>query len=139
MGWVRETIAKMREKAPGIAIRSTFITGFPGETEEDFSMLYRFIEEMRFDRVGVFPYYSESGTPSAELIDDVPEEVKQDRLEQIMVLQQGISHEINTTFIGSQLNILIEGEQEGLMVGRSYRDAPEIDGLVFLHGSAEIA
>lgn len=138
MGWVRDTIAKMRERIPGMAIRSTFITGFPGETEEEFSALYRFIEEMKFDRVGVFPYYAEAGTPSAAMEDDVPEDVKQERLEQIMLLQQDISHRINLSFIGKTLDVLIEGEQDGMLVGRSYRDAPEIDGLVFVKGAAEI-
>ncbi len=136
MTWVRETIAAMREKIPGIAIRSTFITGFPGETESEFAALYDFLEEMKFDRVGVFPYYPEEGTASAALGDTVPEAVKNERLDLLMRRQQEISHAINRSFIGKTLNVLIEGEQDGVMVGRSYRDAPEIDGLVFVDGAA---
>lgn len=138
MKWVRDTLNKMRDRIPGIAIRSTFITGFPGETEEEFTQLYQFLEEMRFDRVGVFPYYSEAGTPSAAMEDDVPEEVKQDRLEHLMLLQQEISHDINLSFVGKTMDVLVEGYQDGMLVGRSYRDAPEIDGLVFVKGDAEV-
>jgi ribosomal protein S12 methylthiotransferase len=138
MGWVRETIAKMREKIPGIAIRSTFITGFPNETEEEFTALYDFLTEMKFDRVGVFPYYLEEGTSSAAYGDTVPEEIKTQRVDLLMKHQQEISHEINRSFIGKTLDVLIEGEQDGLLAGRSYRDAPEIDGLVFVDGKAAV-
>ncbi len=138
IGWVRETIAKMREKIPGIAIRSTFIAGFPGETEAEFNALYDFLEEIKFDRVGVFPYYLEEGTSSAAYGDTVPEAVKTERVDRLMRRQQEISHEINRAFIGKTLDVLIEGEQDGLMVGRSYRDAPEIDGLVFVDGAAAV-
>ncbi len=138
MGWVRETIHKMRERIPGIAIRSTFITGFPGETEEEFMVLHDFLTEMKFDRVGVFPYYLEEGTSSAALGDTVPEKIKTQRVDFLMRNQQEISHKINRTFIGKQMDVLIEGEQDGLLVGRSYRDAPEIDGLVLVEGNAQI-
>ena len=124
---------------PEMAIRSTFITGFPGETEEEFTALYQFIEAMEFDRVGVFPYYAEKGTPSAALADDVPEEVKLERREQLYLLQQEISHDINMRFVGKTMDVLIEGVQEdGMLIGRTYRDAPEIDGLVFVSGSAPV-
>ena len=133
MDSVRKTLEYMRKRMPHIAIRSTFITGFPGETEEEFTALYQFIEAMEFDRVGVFPYYSEKDTPSAKFADDVPEEVKLERQEHLYLLQQEISHDINLRFVGKTLDVLIEGVQEdGMMVGRSYRDAPEIDGLVFV-------
>ena len=139
MDSVRRTLDYMRERMPEIAIRSTFITGFPGETEEEFKDLYQFIESMEFDRVGVFPYYPEKDTPSAKYVDDVPEDVKLERQEQLYLLQQEISHDINMRYVGKTMNVLIEGIQEdGMLVGRTYRDAPEIDGLVFVSGEAEI-
>ena len=93
---------------------------------------------MEFDRVGVFPYFAEKDTPSASLPDDVPEEVKLERQEQLYLLQQEISHNINLRFVGKTMDVLIEGIQEdGMLVGRTYRDAPEIDGLVFVSGDAE--
>lgn len=139
MDSVRRTLEYMRERMPEIAIRSTFITGFPGETEEEFKDLYQFIESMEFDRVGVFPYYPEKDTPSAKYVDDIPEEVKLERQEQLYLLQQEISHDINMRYVGKTMNVLIEGIQDdGMLVGRTYRDAPEIDGLVFVSGEAEI-
>ena len=94
---------------------------------------------MEFDRVGVFPYYSEKGTPSAAYADDIPEEIKLERQEQLYLLQQEISHDINMRFVGKTMNVLVEGIQEdGMLVGRTYRDAPEIDGLVFVSGKAPI-
>ena len=139
MDSVRHTLEYMRERMPEIAIRSTFITGFPGETEEEFTTLYQFIESMEFDRVGVFPYYAEKGTSSSSMPDDVPEEVKLERQEEIYLLQQEISHDINLRFVGKTMDVLIEGIQEdGILVGRTYRDAPEIDGLVFVSGDAPI-
>ena len=139
MDSVRKTLEYMRKRMPHIAIRSTFITGFPGETEEEFTALYQFIEAMEFDRVGVFPYYSEKDTPSAKFADDVPEEVKLERQEHLYLLQQEISHDINLRFVGKTLDVLIEGVQEdGMLIGRSYRDAPEIDGLVFVSGDAPL-
>ncbi len=139
MNSVRKTLDYMRKRMPEMAIRSTFITGFPGETEEEFTTLYQFIESMEFDRVGVFPYYPEKDTPSAAYPDDVPEEVKLERREQLYLLQQEISHEINMRFIGKTMHVLIEGYREdGAFIGRTYRDAPEIDGLVFVNGKAQI-
>ena len=139
MDSVRRTLEYMRERMPEMAIRSTFITGFPGETEEEFTALYQFIEAMEFDRVGVFPYYAEKDTPSAALADDVPEEVKLERREELYLLQQEISHDINLRFVGKTMDVLIEGVQEdGMLIGRTYRDAPEIDGLVFVSGSAPV-
>jgi len=139
MGWVRETICKMRERIPGIAIRSTFIAGFPEETDEEFMALYDFLTEMKFDRVGVFPYYLEEGTSSASYGDTVPEEIKTQRVDLLMRHQQEISHKVNRSFIGKKMDVLIEGRQDDrFMVGRSYRDAPEIDGVVLVEGFAEI-
>ena len=139
MDSVRKTLKYMRKRMPEIAIRSTFITGFPGETEEEFTALYQFIEAMEFDRVGVFPYYAEKGTPSSKYDDDVPEEVKLERQEHLYLLQQEISHDVNMRYVGKTMDVLIEGVQEdGMLIGRTYRDAPEIDGLVFVSGDAAI-
>ena len=136
--WVYRTVAKMRERVPGIAIRSTFISGFPGETEAQHQTLYNFIEELKFDRVGIFPYYQEEGTPSAVMPDDVPPEIKQARIDRIMAMQKRVSRKINRSFIGKTLDVLIEGQDRGMYFGRSYRDAPEIDGYVFVEGTCEI-
>ena len=138
MDWVYRTIAKMRAALPILAIRTTFIVGYPGETEEEFQRLLDFVAEMRFDRVGTFKFSFEPGTPSEPLGDPIPEEVKEERYQRLMVLQQGISLQINQSFVGRRLNVLIEGYDKGLSIGRSYRDAPEIDGLVFAEGKAPI-
>jgi ribosomal protein S12 methylthiotransferase len=129
---VRDTIESLREAMPEIAIRTTFLVGYPGETEKAFQTLLDFVEEMRFDRVGVFTYSEEEGTPAAELDDDVPPAVKEDRRERLMAIQQPISLEKNQELVGETLDVLIEGQDEGLSVGRSYRDAPEVDGLVLV-------
>ena len=139
MGWVRETIYKMRERIPGIAIRSTFIAGFPEETDEEFMALYDFLTEMKFDRVGVFPYFLEEGTSSAAYGDTVPEEIKTQRVDFLMRHQREISYKVNRSFIGKKMHVLIEGRQDDrFMVGRSYRDAPEIDGVVLVKGFAKV-
>jgi ribosomal protein S12 methylthiotransferase len=137
VGKVRCTVETLRERMPQVCLRSTFIVGYPGETEEEFLTLLHFIEDMRFDRVGVFKYSHEPGTPAAELEDDVPEEVKDARLDALMVAQQRISLEKNRALVGQELTVLLEGVGDGLTVGRSYRDAPEIDGLVLI--SEELA
>jgi ribosomal protein S12 methylthiotransferase len=136
--WVHKTIAKMRAAMPDLAIRSTFIVGYPGETEDEFQTLLDFVEELRFDRVGVFTFSFEPGTESAQYGDPIPEEVKQERRERLMLLQQRISLEKNQTQIGRTLNVLIEGSGDGLSVGRSYRDAPEIDGMVIVDGDTPV-
>jgi ribosomal protein S12 methylthiotransferase len=129
---VRHIIEELREAMPEIAIRTTFLVGYPGETEEEFRTLLEFVEEMEFDRVGAFTYSHEEGTPAAELEDDVPPEVKAERLERLMATQQPISLAKNQALVGEVLDVLIEGQGEGLSVGRSYRDAPEVDGLVLV-------
>jgi len=136
--WVHRTLAKMRAKIPNLSIRTTFIVGYPGETDEEYQALVDFVEEIRFDRVGTFQFSFEEGTTSAPLGDPVPAAVKQARFEQLMELQQGISMQINQSFVGKTLDVLIEGFDNGISVGRSYRDAPEIDGLVFVEGKLEI-
>jgi ribosomal protein S12 methylthiotransferase len=123
---------------PDLAIRSTFLVGYPGETEEEFQTLLDFAEELRFDRVGVFTFSFEPGTESAALGDPIPEEVKQERRERLMALQQRISLEKNQAQIGKTLNVLVEGNGDGLSVGRCYRDAPEIDGMVIIDGEVPV-
>jgi ribosomal protein S12 methylthiotransferase len=136
--WVHKTIGKMRDAMPNLAIRSTFIVGYPGETEKEFQTLLDFIEDLKFDRVGAFTFSFEPGTTSEPLGDPVPEEIKQERLDRLMTLQQEISLQNNQSFIDQTLDVLIEGFTEPaengsqLVIGRSYRDAPEIDGLVFV-------
>ena len=125
---------RLREAMPDVAIRTAFIVGFPGETEEEFQTLLDFVEEMRFDRVGVFTYCREAGTPAAAMPNQIPEEVKEERRAQVMELQQRISLEKNQALVGRELDVLIEGAGDGISVGRTYRDAPEVDGLVIVHG-----
>jgi ribosomal protein S12 methylthiotransferase len=138
MDWVYRTIEKMRLAMPGLAIRTTCLIGYPGETEVEFQVLYDFLQEMRFDRVGAFKFSFEVGTSSAPLGDPVPAEVKEERLQWLMELQQAISLQVNQSYVGKTLDVLIEGKNETTSIGRSYRDAPEIDGLVFAEGSAEV-
>lgn len=144
MDWVTSTLEKMRIALPGLALRSTFIVGYPGETEEEFQTLLDFIEEIRFDRLGVFTFSFEPGTTSEPLGDPIPQEVKEERMDRLMTLQQRISLEKNHEWVGRALDVLIEGHgqyeesEEPMAVGRSYRDAPEIDGLVFVEGSPPI-
>ncbi len=147
--WVYRTISAMRERMPQLAIRTTFIVGYPGETEEEFEALLRFMEDIRFDRVGAFTYSYEVETPSAALPDHVPEEVKRDRHDRLMALQQGISLARNQALVGQTLDVLVEGHgraedgdghplDEVISVGRSYRDAPEIDGYVLVEGELPV-
>ena len=140
MDWVRNTVAKMRERIENLTIRTTFIVGYPGETEEEFQELLDFIEETRFDRVGAFTFSFEPGTTSEPLGDPISEDVKNERWERLMELQQNISLQVNQSFVGQTLDVLIEGydEEQHVSIGRSYRDAPEIDGMVFIEGDAEV-
>ncbi|MBM4467837.1 MAG: 30S ribosomal protein S12 methylthiotransferase RimO [Chloroflexi bacterium] len=129
---VRRLIAALRRAMPDIALRTAFIVGYPGETEEEFQALLDFVEEMAFDRVGVFTYSREEGTSAAALPGQIPDRVKEERYQRLMELQQGISLARNQQMIGRTLDVLVEGSGEGLSVGRSYRDAPEVDGLVLV-------
>lgn len=136
--WVHRTIGKMRAAMPDLAIRSTFIVGYPGETEDEFQTLLDFVTELRFDRLGVFTFSFEPGTESAALGDPVPEDVKQERRDRLMAVQQRISLAKNQEQIGRTLAVLVEGTGDGLSVGRSYRDAPEIDGMVIIDGEVPV-
>jgi ribosomal protein S12 methylthiotransferase len=128
----------MRAALPNLAMRTTFIVGYPGETEEEYQALVDFVREMRFDRVGTFQFSFEPGTTSEPLGDPIPAEVKQARYEQLMEMQQGISLQINQSYVGKTLDVLVEGRDKGIAIGRSYRDAPEIDGMVFVEGEARV-
>ncbi len=136
--WVHRTLGKMRSKISDLSIRTTFIVGYPGETDEEYQALYDFVQEIRFDRVGAFQFSFEPGTTSEPLGDPVPAEVKQERYERLMELQQGISMQVNQSYVGKTLDVLVEGKDRDITIGRSYRDAPEIDGMVFIEGDAKI-
>ena len=138
MEWVHKTLEKMRAAMPQIAIRTTFIVGYPGETGEEFRALEDFVREIRFDRAGAFPFSFEPGTTSEPLGDPVPPEVKQERYERLMELQQNISLQVNQSYVGKTLDVLVEGYGDGLSIGRSYRDAPEIDGMVLVEGKEKV-
>ena len=130
---IRDVISKLRREVPGIIIRTTFITGFPGETEEDFAELAEFVKTQKFDRLGVFPYSKEEGTPAAEFPDQIDEQVKQDRADIIMRDQIVISEEHNRQMVGKTVRVLIEDFDpvSEMHFGRSYADAPEIDGKIY--------
>jgi ribosomal protein S12 methylthiotransferase len=127
----------IRQKVPGIAIRTTLIAGHPGETEKEFDEMMRFVEQMRFDRLGVFPYSHEDNTHSFTLKDDVPETVKQKRVEAIMELQQRISFELNQARVGQTYKVLIDRKEAGTFIGRTEFDSPEVDNEVLLDGTRE--
>ncbi len=138
MDWVYHTLEKMRRALPDLALRTTFIVGYPGETEEEFQTLLDFVQEIRFDRVGTFQFSFESGTTSEPLGDPVPPEIKEERYDRLMTLQQGISLERNQSLVGKTLDVLIEGQGDGISLGRCYRDAPEIDGLVIVEDNVPL-
>lgn len=129
---VRRLIIGLRAAMPDIALRTSFIVGYPGETEEEFEALLDFVEEMAFDRVGAFTYSREEGTDAAQLPHHIAQDVKKERYRRLMELQQGISLAKNRQMIGRSLDVLVEGSGDGLSAGRSYRDAPDIDGLVLV-------
>jgi ribosomal protein S12 methylthiotransferase len=129
---VRRLIADLRAAMPDVALRTTFIVGYPGETDEEFTSLLEFMTEMTFDKVGVFPFSAEEGTQAASLPDPIPHELAQERFARAMELQRDISLSRNQSQVGRTLDVLIEGADQGVSVGRTYRDAPEIDGYVFV-------
>ena len=132
--WVYKTVEKLRKAVPDLALRTTFIVGYPGETETQFQTLLDFVEEMRFDKVGAFQFSFERGTASEPFGDTIPDAIKEERFQRLMEKQQVISLECNKAFVGRKLNVLMEGLGQGVSIGRSYRDAPEIDGLVLVQG-----
>ena len=130
--WVYRTLEKMHKAIPDLAIRSTFIIGYPDETESEFQYLLDFIGEIRFDKLGTFKFSFEKGTPAETLGDPISDIIKEERLKRLMEKQQQISLERNRSFIGRDLKVLVEGSGDGISIGRSYRDAPEVDGLVIV-------
>jgi ribosomal protein S12 methylthiotransferase len=136
--WVNRTLEKMRAALPELALRTTFIVGYPGETEAEFQQLLDFVQATRFDRVGVFTFSFERGTASEALGDPLPEAVKQERRDRLMTVQQAISLQNNQAQIGRRLRVLVEGLADGISIGRSYRDAPEIDGMVLVEGDLAV-
>ena len=147
--WVYDTISKLRQMIPDLAVRTTFIVGYPGETETEFEELLAMVRALEFDRVGAFQYSYELGTPSAALPNQVDDEIKQDRYDRLMALQQRISLKKNQALVGKTLDILVEGHGLGedeagdetgdvISLGRSYRDAPEIDGYVLVEGELPV-
>jgi len=125
-------IETIREKVPGIAIRTTLISGYPGETEADFEETYSFVERMRFDRLGIFNYSHEENTHAYSMEDNVPEDVKQERSDEIMALQQTISEELNQAKVGQTVKVLIDRKESGFFVGRTEFDSPEVDNEVLI-------
>ncbi len=139
---VSSLLAKLRERIPGIVIRTTFIVGFPGETDEDFEELKEFVEQQQFENAGVFAYSQEEGTVAGVMPNQIPEEIKQNRYHELMALQAQISEELHQDTEGMTLEVLVEGIEEegsGLHYGRSYREAPDIDGLIFIENPGELA
>lgn len=125
-------IETIREKVPGIALRTTLISGYPGETEADFEETYSFVERMRFDRLGIFNYSHEENTHAYLVEDNVPEEVKQERSDEIMALQQTISEELNQAKVGQTVKVLVDRKESGYFVGRTEFDSPEVDNEVLI-------
>ncbi len=138
MDWVRGTLAKMRGAMPDLALRTTFIVGYPGETEEEFQALLDFVNETGFDHVGIFPFSFEPGTASEPLGDPIPQEVKEERVQRLAEVQERISLARNQKQVGQTQMVLIEGYADGISVGRAFHDAPEIDGMVFIEGEAAL-
>ena len=137
---LEEIIGRLRREIPDIALRTTLITGFPGETKEQHEELMEFVDEMEFDRLGVFTYSPEEDTPAAGMPDQMPEEVKEERQAEIMELQQEIVFDQAEAMIGREVLVMIEGKvaDENAYVGRTYKDAPNVDGLIFINTEAEL-
>ena len=129
----REMIKNIRKRVPNVAIRTAFIVGYPGETEEEFEHLYNFVKDMKFNKMGVFEYSREKGTPSYSMKPLVPKKVMHERYKKLMELQQGISKKVNESYIGKTLPCIIENyTDDGYVVARTQNDAPEVDGVVYI-------
>lgn len=131
---IEKTVAKLREEIPDIALRTTLITGFPGETEDDFEQVKEFVKKMEFDRLGLFTYSREEDTPAAEMDGQIDEEVKEARRDEIMQIQQDIAFDKSNSRVGEIYEVMIEGRlpDEGVYIARTYMDAPDVDGYVFI-------
>lgn len=138
---VRQTLANLRREIPGIAIRTTMIVGFPGETDAQFQKLCEFVKEFEFDHVGVFPYSQEESTVAARMEDQISEEIKEERYHQLMAIQAQVSEKRNKQMIGKTFDVIVEGksdEEENLWFGRSYREAADVDGRVFIESDRSL-
>lgn len=137
---LKTVIGKLRKEIPDICLRTTLITGFPGETKEQHEELMEFVDEMEFDRLGVFTYSPEEDTPAAEMPDQIPEEIKEERQAELMELQQDIAFDAAENMIGKEVLVMIEGKvaDENAYVGRTYKDAPGVDGLIFINTEEEL-
>lgn len=137
---LEKIVKKLRQEIPDIALRTTLITGFPGETQEQHEELMEFVDEMEFDRLGVFTYSPEEDTPAAEMSDQISEEVKEERQAELMELQQDIVFDQAEDMIGQEVLVMIEGKvaDENAYVGRTYKDAPNVDGLIFINTDEEL-
>lgn len=135
-----DIIGKLRKEIPDICLRTTLITGFPGETQEQHEELMEFVDEMEFDRLGVFTYSPEEGTPAAEMPDQIDEELKEDRQAELMEFQKEIAFDNAERMVGQEVLVMIEGKvaDENAYVGRTYRDAPNVDGLIFINTDEEL-
>ncbi len=133
-------VGKLRQEIPDITLRTTLITGFPGETKEQHEELMEFVDEMEFDRLGVFTYSPEEDTKAADMPDQIPEDTKEERREELMELQQEIAFNQAEAMIGREVLVMVEGKvvDEDAYVGRTYRDAPNVDGLIFIHTQEEL-
>ena len=134
----KKLLKKLRERIPDIVIRTTFIVGFPGETEEDFAILKEFVTEQKFENAGVFQYSQEENTVAATLPDQIPEETKQERYDELMAIQAGISEDVHRSMEDRELEVVVEGyesEEDNLVAARSYREAPDIDGSIFVENA----
>ncbi|MBT4828116.1 MAG: radical SAM protein, partial [Candidatus Marinimicrobia bacterium] len=134
---IRNRIHRLRSAIPEIAIRTTLIVGYPGETEHDFNSLQDFVEEMKFDRLGIFTYSEEEGTGAAHLDDNIPRQVKDDRKNLLIEIQNEISLDRNESFVGKTLKVLVDQEGENVSVGRTEYDSPEIDNIVHIQGKVD--
>ena len=134
----KKLLKKLRERIPDIVIRTTFIVGFPGETEEDFAILKEFVTEQKFENAGVFQYSQEENTVAATLPEQIPEEIKQERYDELMAIQAGISEDVHRSMEDRELEVVVEGyesEEDNLVAARSYREAPDIDGSIFVENA----
>tara|TARA_B100000686_G_scaffold181255_1_gene188204 strand:+ start:664 stop:1956 length:1293 start_codon:yes stop_codon:yes gene_type:complete len=135
---IKNRISRLREAVPNIALRTTLIVGHPGETEDDYYTLKDFVEEIRFDRLGIFTYSEEEGTLAADLKDDIPRKVKDNRKNEILEIQHEISLEKNESFIGKTIKVIVDESEGGVSVGRSEYDSPEIDNIIHIKNTAEV-
>ncbi|ACM22973.1 30S ribosomal protein S12 methylthiotransferase RimO [Thermotoga neapolitana] len=135
---LKNMLLRIRDKAPDAVLRTSVIVGFPGETEEDFEELKRFVEEVKFDKLGVFVYSDEEGTVASSLKNKVDPETARRRQEELLLLQAEISYERLDRFVGKSMKALVEGRENGYLIGRTFTEAPEVDGVVFIKGRGEM-